>query len=85
MNPAVRVGQINIPNADLEEVGLELAGKSGKAASSGGGDGDKSSPGVDISVVTVKPSQKTILFANTEFLAAQARGEVFDNTPANSI
>lgn len=64
---------MNIPNADLEEVGLELAGKGGLKL--GGGDGDEASPAVDVSVVTVNPNQKVILFANTEFLASQARGE----------
>ncbi|CBJ27586.1 expressed unknown protein [Ectocarpus siliculosus] len=65
--------KVNIPNADLEEVGLELAGKGGLAL--GGGDGDEASPAVGVSVVTVNPNQKVILFANTEFLASQARGE----------
>lgn len=78
--------QINIPNADLEEVGLELAGKGGAAAATlGGGVEDESSSGVDISVVTVKPNQKTILFANTEFLTAQARGEVFNNERPTAV
>ncbi|CAM9893467.1 unnamed protein product [Ectocarpus fasciculatus] len=65
--------KVNIPNADLEEVGLELAGKGGLRL--GGGDGDEASPAVDVSVVTVNPNQKVILFANTELLASQARGE----------
>ncbi|CAM9934369.1 unnamed protein product [Ectocarpus sp. 12 AP-2014] len=65
--------KVNIPNADLEEVGLELAGKGGLKL--GGGDGDEASPAVGVSVVTVNPNQKVILFANTEFLASQARGE----------
>ncbi|CAN0400709.1 unnamed protein product [Pylaiella littoralis] len=78
--------KINIPNADLEEVGLELAGKGGAAAATlGGGVEDESSSGVDISVVTVKPNQKTILFANTEFLTAQARGEVFNNERPTAV
>lgn len=68
--------QVNIPNANLAEVGLELAGKGAEASE--GGDED-ASPTVEVSVVTVNSNQKTILFANTEFLSAQARGEVFDS------
>lgn len=71
----VLLSQVNIPNADLAEVGLELAGKGGGA--SDGGDDHAPSPAVDVSVVTVNSNQNTILFADTAFLASQARGEVF--------
>eukprot|EP00903_Cladosiphon_okamuranus_P015958 g14740.t1 len=70
--------KVNIPNANLAEVGLELAGK-GAGAPPGTGDEGASSPSVEVSVVKVNSNQKTILFANTEFLSAQARGEVFDS------
>lgn len=74
---------MNIPNANLAEVGLELAGKGGGGATEGG-DEDAPSPAVGVSVVTVNSNQNTILFANTEFLAAQARGEVFDSNSGTS-
>lgn len=76
--PRACFSQINIPNANLAEVGLELAGKGGGAASEGGGE-NAPSPAVDVSVVTVNSNQNTILFANTEFLASEAKGEVFDS------
>lgn len=75
---------MNIPNANLAEVGLELAGKGGGGGATERGDEDAPSPAVGVSVVTVNYNQNTILFANTEFLAAQARGEVFDSNSGTS-
>lgn len=69
--------QINIPKADLEEVGLELAGKGGLALDTDSGGDAGAPPVVGVSVVTVNPNQNMILFANTEFLESQAKGEVF--------
>ncbi|CAM9891931.1 unnamed protein product [Scytosiphon promiscuus] len=71
--------KINIPNADLEEVGLELAGKGGLALQAGAQGDAGASPVVGVSVVTVNSNQNMILFANTDFLKSEAKGEVFDS------
>ncbi|CAM9380991.1 unnamed protein product [Hapterophycus canaliculatus] len=67
--------KVNIPHADLEEVGLELAGKGGLASEADAG--DEAGASVGVSVVTVNPNQNIILFANTDFLASLAKGDVF--------
>lgn len=69
--------QINIPNADLEEVGLELARKGGPALEAGAGDETGASPAVGVSVVKVNSNQNMILFANTDFLISLSKGDVF--------
>lgn len=83
--------QINIPGADLGEVGLQLCGTEGSGSPVAGGDEEKSSPisadgassplPVSVSVVTNRDNQRIILFAKTEFLESLAKGEVFNNNP----
>eukprot|EP00904_Undaria_pinnatifida_P009003 jgi/Undpi1/5232/HiC_scaffold_2.g00513.m1 len=83
--------KINIPGADLGEVGLQLCGTEGSGSPVAGGDEEKSSPisadgassplPVSVSVVTNRDNQRIILFAKTEFLESLAKGEVFNNNP----
>ncbi|CAN0405608.1 unnamed protein product, partial [Laminaria digitata] len=81
--------KINIPGADLGEVGLQLCGTEGSGAAAEGGDEAEPSPvsaeeassslPTSVSVVTNRDNQHIILFAKTEFLASLAKGEVFNN------
>lgn len=78
------MGQINIPGADLGEVGLQLCGTEGSGAAAEGGDEAEPSPvsaeeATSVSVVTNRDNQHIILFAKTDFLASLAKGEVFNN------